>query len=53
MTKILILSDTHGLQAGLPYPLPEADIIVHAGDMTNRGTMVECMRALGWFNALW
>lgn len=52
MTKILILSDTHGLQAGLPYPLPEADIIVHAGDMTNRGTMVECMRALGWFNAL-
>lgn len=52
MPRILILSDTHGLHRALPHPLPDADIIVHAGDMTNRGTMEECMRALGWFNAL-
>lgn len=52
MPRILVLSDTHGMHMMIPSPLPEADIVVHAGDLTNRGTMLECAQALGWFNAL-
>ncbi len=52
MPKIVILSDTHGMHRQLTHILPDADIIVHAGDFANRGSMEECMKALGWFNAL-
>jgi Icc-related predicted phosphoesterase len=49
--RILCISDTHGLHKALG-DLPEADVIVHAGDFCNRGSMEESLRALGWFNAL-
>jgi predicted phosphodiesterase len=52
MTKIVIISDTHGLHRQLPHILPEGDIIVHCGDITPRGTMEDCLRGFGWFNAL-
>src|SRR5215475_5559984 len=31
--------------------LPEADVLVHAGDLTISGTPAECRRALQWVNA--
>ena len=49
--RFVCISDTHGLHASLP-DLPDADGIIHAGDFTNVGRMDECIRFLGWFNAL-
>lgn len=49
--KILCISDTHGLHKSISN-LPDADVIIHAGDFCNHGTMEESLRALGWFNAL-
>lgn len=39
--KILCLSDTHDFQKGMLHPLPHADILVHAGDFTCRGSKEE------------
>ena len=50
--KFICISDTHGLHRSMAHTLPEADGIIHAGDFCNRGSMKECMMALGWFNAL-
>ena len=38
--KILHLSDTHGLHYRIKY-MPEADVIVHSGDISNNGTEEE------------
>jgi Icc-related predicted phosphoesterase len=47
-TRILVLSDTHNAlpeedDDTLPYrwPLPQADVLIHAGDLTGRGTIKE------------
>ncbi|KAI0362286.1 Metallo-dependent phosphatase [Trametes cingulata] len=45
--RIVCISDTHGLHSRLP-PLPDGDILVHAGDLTNSGTEKEVRRALDW-----
>lgn len=45
--KVILISDTHGLHAGLV--LPAGDTLVHAGDLTSRGSMSEVRAALQWF----
>lgn len=35
--RIVCISDTHSLHGMIPTPLPEGDILIHAGDCTNRG----------------
>lgn len=53
-TRILVLSDTHhALPApadskSLPYrwPLPKADVLLHAGDLTGEGTIEQHKKAL-------
>jgi Icc-related predicted phosphoesterase len=48
MTKILVISDTHGLQ-GLIGCLPEAEILIHAGDFMNYGTKIsEALNFNSW-----
>ena len=49
--KILHLSDTHGLHHRLD-DMPEADVIVHSGDISNSGTEEEVLDFLNWFIAL-
>ena len=49
--RILCISDTHGLHKALG-DLPEADVIVHAGDFCNHGSRKESIQAIGWFNTL-
>ena len=39
--RLLLLSDTHDFHDGMKYDLPAADILVHAGDFTVRGTREE------------
>ena len=45
--KIVVLSDTHNLLYPLDY-LPEADLLIHAGDATARGTLQEVEKFGKW-----
>ena len=49
--KILAMSDTHGMHR-LMGKLPEADLIIHAGDFSMFGTKEEALDFLEWFTAL-
>merc|ERR1712228_1024614 len=39
VVRILHLSDTHGLHRTIEdkYPMPDADILIHTGDFTDKG----------------
>lgn len=50
--KLVLISDTHSLHERMTHPIPECDILVHAGDCTNdmRYSGPENLRNfLGWF----
>ena len=48
---ILQISDTHNRHA-LLQQLPPADVLIHCGDFTDRGTEAEALDFLNWFIAL-
>jgi len=48
--KITFISDTHGKHDQLV--LPETDLLIHAGDLSSRGTLPEIQQFLDWFAAL-
>ena len=54
MTRLVLLSDTHGQHARLAGPLavPDGDVLVHAGDCTARGGLHEYTSFLAWMGAL-
>ena len=45
--KLVIISDTHGQHAKLK--LPEGDLLIHAGDISNTGNNTDTLRFLNWF----
>ena len=45
--RIALISDTHGQHDGLL--LPEADILIHSGDFSQRGRLQEVKDFLQWF----
>lgn len=47
MTKIVSVSDTHGLHHNLK--LPPGDILIHAGDFSSMGKLQEVMNFMNWF----
>lgn len=49
--KITVISDTHG-QHNLLTHLPEADMIIHCGDVSWAGTIDEVVDFINWFEAL-
>jgi predicted phosphodiesterase len=50
---VVAVSDTHSLQAELePLDPCKADIFIHCGDITNRGTLKELDKALDWIASL-
>lgn len=49
MTKLCIISDTHGSHLGLT--LPDADILIHCGDFSARGTYQDALQFVNWFGA--
>lgn len=57
-TRVLILSDTHSADPvkypGQPFsqPLPEADVAIHAGDLTLTGKIEEHKRAVALLKSL-
>lgn len=52
--RLLHLSDTHGMHRRIEkrYPLPEADILVHTGDLTNNGKESELKDVDKWFGEI-
>ena len=53
MTKILCISDTHGKHSQIPKEwLEDADIIIHAGDISNVGGLTEIEYFCEWFSSL-
>lgn len=49
--KIVAISDTHGRHRQLDR-LPRGDILLHGGDVCNRGTITEAVDFLEWFSQL-
>ena len=47
--RIVCISDTHGLHPKMKHPLPEGDILIHAGDCTNVGKEHEIGEFITWF----
>lgn len=48
-TRIVCISDTHGY--GPPdgaFKLPKGDVLVHAGDLSNQGTLNELRKTAEW-----
>ena len=37
-TRFVCISDTHNRTDRLDYPIPDGDVLIHAGDFTNYGT---------------
>lgn len=48
--KITFISDTHGKHDQLV--IPKTDLLIHAGDLSSRGTLPEIQQFLDWFAAL-
>lgn len=48
--KIVAISDTHGQHASLT--VPQADMVIHAGDLSKRGTLSQVRDFLDWYAQL-
>lgn len=48
--RLVILSDTHGLHEQVD--VPDGDVLVHAGDLSNRGTLDGIRRFDAWISGL-
>ena len=49
--RLVILSDTHGLHHAIGN-VPDGDVVIHAGDVTRRGTLGDISAFLEWFQVL-
>lgn len=49
MLKLVIISDTHGLHDQVK-DIPEGDVLIHCGDISNIGKYHQIMEFLHWFN---
>ena len=48
--KLVLISDTHGLHSKVS--VPDGDILIHAGDLTNVGKAMEIAEAGEWLRSL-
>jgi predicted MPP superfamily phosphohydrolase len=46
--RVVCISDMHTHT----YPVPDGDILIHAGDMTNKGTVSEIQAHIDWLDSL-
>ncbi|KAJ3761626.1 Metallo-dependent phosphatase-like protein [Lentinula raphanica] len=47
-TRFVCVSDTHAKQ----FPVPDGDVLLHSGDLTNSGTIAEFERTMNWICGL-
>jgi len=48
--RLVLLSDTHGLHKDVQ--VPAGDVLLHAGDFSNRGKFFEVLEAANWLRSL-
>ena len=48
--KLVIISDTHSLHGTMLNPVPDGDVLIHCGDVCNRGTTNDFLDFLAWFS---
>lgn len=49
LIRVVCISDTH---THVPQGVPPGDVLIHAGDMTNAGSVAEIQRQVDWLAAL-
>ena len=47
MTRIIVISDTHGQHLGMQ--IPDGDILIHCGDFCSHGQYIDALRFVNWF----
>ena len=47
--RIVCISDTHSLHNNMRHTLPEGDVLIHAGDISNRGGQKDVTDFVHWF----
>lgn len=51
-TRFVCVSDTHGYApAEAGFKLPAGDVLIHAGDLTNQGSIAELRKTIEWVAA--
>ncbi|KOC17314.1 Ser/Thr protein [Aspergillus flavus AF70] len=51
-TRFVCVSDTHGYTpAEAGFKLPAGDVLIHAGDLTNQGSITELRKTINWVAA--
>lgn len=50
--RLVCISDTHGLHANMFEEIPDGDVLIHAGDMCNTGTLSEVQKFNAWLGEL-
>ena len=49
--KLVIISDTHSRHMHMVHDVPEGDVLIHCGDVSNRGSFYDIEKFLEWFSA--
>lgn len=47
--RIVIISDTHGFEESMVEKVPDGDVLIHAGDFTKKGEVLETTMFVRWF----
>jgi len=47
-TRFVCISDTHNASPGGAFKLPKGDVLIHAGDLTNQGSISELKKTIKW-----
>ena len=47
--RIVCISDTHSLQDLMTHPIPKGDVLIHAGDISNKGGEKDVTNFVHWF----
>lgn len=50
--RLVCISDTHSLHHQMEHPLPNGDILIHAGDVSNKGGQKDVTDFIRWLQGL-
>ena len=52
MVRFVVVSDTHNRQESTPINVPDGDVLLHCGDLTQLGRSEEFKKANAWLTSL-
>lgn len=50
--RLICISDTHSLHRDMTEPLPKGDVLIHAGDISNKGGERDVTDFIHWFQGI-